>query len=563
MSRSCPPDIEVPRQTYFRERDTLRRFAALPALIAAGFVAFSGVLSPPVARATSILHVFRFATAEEVATLNPELNQQLVVNWLSEMTAAYLFRLDAHNALMPELATVVPTEQNGGISKDGLRITLHLRKNVKWSDGTPFDADDVAFSIDAMKNPANNVPDRNGLDMVTKIDEPDKFTVVVHLKAPIGAIVYGLFSTAGSASVLPKHILGSLPNINEAPFNSLPVGIGPFRYKAWKRGEQIELEANPYYWRGRPALSEVVMKLIPDRNTVLLQLQTGEIDMWYPFGGSFLSRVQAIPNVTLLRHPSYVTNEMLFNAQDPVVKDVDVRRALRYAINRPELRDKVQHGVGILQNVILPQVDPLVPKDIAFTPFDLAKANAILDAAGWKRGSDGVREKNGTRLTINVASSVGTPDADTQIELIRSTFKDVGAELNVNRYQSSILFGPYADGGILATGKFGALFLGNDIEPPFDMENAFGCKSIPPGGQNDTRYCNAALQATITTYQRTYDFETRKRLLSKILHQVDDAAIIIPTVGREDLFGFSNAVKNFAPNNATPFDNMMRVDVIP
>jgi ABC-type transport system substrate-binding protein len=88
--------------------------------------------------------------------------------------------------------------------------------------------------------------------------------------------------------------------MNDAPFNALPVGIGPFRYAAWKRGEQIELERNPYYWRGRPALDRVIMKLIPDCNTVLTQLQTGELDMWCPFGGSFLSRVEAIPNIHVL-----------------------------------------------------------------------------------------------------------------------------------------------------------------------------------------------------------------------------------------------------------------------
>jgi len=151
------------------------------------------------------------------------------------------------------------------------------------------------------------------------------------------------------------------------------VGIGPFRYAAWKRGDQIELERNPYYWRGRPALDRVIMKLIPDRNTVLTQLQTGELDMW-----SSLRRIVSIsrasdPNVHIIRQPSYAVNEMLLNLKGPVLADRSVREALRYAVDRRLLRDKVGHGVGILQNVIVPTIDPSTRRDIPFTAFDPAK----------------------------------------------------------------------------------------------------------------------------------------------------------------------------------------------
>ena len=513
--------------------------------------------------ATTVPHVLRYASAEDVATLNPDLNVQGVVLWLNEMTAAYLFRLDHNNSLIPELATVVPTQRNGGVSRDGKTITIHLRKGVKWSDGSPFDSGDVAFSISAIENPANNIVDRSGFDQIASVDEPDKYTAVVHLKAPVGAIVYRLFASNQGESLLPKHVLGALPDMNSAAFNSLPIGIGPFRYKAWKRGDEIELEANPNYWRGKPALSEVVYKLIPDRNTVLTQLETGEIDMWVPFGGVYLSRVSGIPNVHIVRHPSYIINQVLFNTTSGVLKDRIVREALRLAVDRRELRDKVAHGVGILQNVPFPEVDPEVPKDISLTPYDLAKANALLDGAGWKRGADGIRVKDGQRLEIPFVSSTGTPDGDTIIEIIRSSWKEIGADINVQRYLSTLLFGPYASGGILATGKFGAMLLGNEIAAPFDVANVYGCKAVPPAGQNYDRFCDPELEPLIARYSRTIDFAERAKLLSSILHFVDDRSIAIITYGREDLFGVSDAVKNFTPNNATPFDDMMHVDVVP
>jgi peptide/nickel transport system substrate-binding protein len=543
------------------KRTHVKQLRSYLAAVAGVIFALTGIGAALPARATAVAHTFRFATAEEVSTLNPELNNQLVVTYLSQMTAAYAFRLDHENRLTPELATDIPSQRNGGISKDGRTITLHLRKGVKWSDGSPFDADDVAFTIAAINNPANIIPSRQGFDQITAVREPDKFTLVVQLKAPYGAIVPTLFASSSSLAILPKHILGALPDLNNAPFNALPVGIGPFRYAAWKRGEQIELERNPYYWRGQATLEHVVMKLIPDRNTVLTQLQTGEIDMWYPFGGSFLSRVSGIANVHVIRQPSYVINQALLNVKGPVLADRSVREALRYAVDRRLLREKVAHGVGILQNVIVPTVDPSTPKDIAFTPFDLAKANAILDAAGWKRGPDGVRQKDGNRLSVAFVSSTGTPDVDTTIELIRTWWNQIGVQLDVRRYESSMLFGPYASGGILANGRFDIMFLGRLIAAPFDLTNSFACKEVPPAGSNDARYCNPKLDAIFAEYDVTYDGSKRTKLLSAALHIIDDDALVIVTTGREDLFGVNNAVKNFTPNAATPFDDMLHVDV--
>ncbi len=537
--------------------------AALSFAVASLALALPEHVAADVARAnaTTIPHVLRLATAEDIQGLNPELNTQAVLTYISQMTMAYLFRYDHENRIEPELATVVPTFANGGISKDGKTITLHLRSGVKWSDGEPFGADDVVFSIDAMNNPANNVPSRDGFDRVTKAEAPNPTTVIVHLRETYGTIVPTLFASSGATAVLPKHLLGSLPDINTAPYNSLPVGIGPFRYAAWKRGDSVELEANPNYWRGRPKLNRVIMKLIPDRNTVLAQLQTGELDMWYPLGGAFLGRVETIPSVRVIRHPAYSFNEICLNVKNPALADVAVRRALRLATDRKTLIAKVGHGVGIPQDTSAPLVDPAVPKDIPFVEYDPAKANALLDAAGWQRAADGVRAKNGTRLSFQVASSVGTPDVDTQIELIRAWWKDIGVELNVQHYESSMLFGPATAGGILMGGKFDIGFLGWTVPVPIDPNNLYACKAAPPGGQNLGRYCNHAVDALLDDMQSTYDEARYRRDLSGVLHVIADDVPVIVQGGREAIFGVNRDLQNFDPNEVTPFDDMLNVDI--
>ena len=127
---------------------------------------------------------------------------------------------------------------------------------MRWSDGAPFNADDVVFSTKAVLNPANNEVGRDGWNLIKKIDEPDKYTVVYHLKqARTRRILPTFFGSAGAnPDLLPQHLLAKYPNINQVPYNSKPVGIGPFRIVAWHRGDSVELEANPYYFRGQPKM---------------------------------------------------------------------------------------------------------------------------------------------------------------------------------------------------------------------------------------------------------------------------------------------------------------------
>jgi peptide/nickel transport system substrate-binding protein len=507
-------------------------------------------------------HELRYSTAEDISTLDPVLNQQETLALLSQLTMAYLVRYDRSNRPVPELATVIPTLRNGGISPDGKAITFHLRHGVKWSDGAPFDADDVVFTIHAVLNPKNVITSRDGFDLIRKLDEPDRYTVVLHLSRPYAAFLPTFFGTGGAEPcILPKHILGSLSDINTAPYNSLPVGIGPFRYVAWRRGDAVEMEANPTYWRGLPKLKKIVFKIIPDRNTTLTQLQTGDIDLWWPVSGAFLPRVKSFPGVTYLRQPGYLYNHFDFNLSHAVVADKAVRRALRMAIDRATLRDKVAHGLGILQESIVPQPYPGGPKGIPMVPFDQAKANALLERAGWKRGADGVRAKNGLRLQLEFASSSGSPDVDTQLELIRSWWQQIGVELTVKRYLSSLMFAPASDGGIVLGGKFDVIAFAWQVEALDDLHNVFSCDAIPPKGQNVMHYCNRALEPILADFQRSYDPARQSEDLGKAVRIILEDVPTVVTSSREDVFAYNRDLKNFHPNAVSLFDDMMNVDI--
>lgn len=508
-------------------------------------------------------HVLRYATAEDISSLNPLLSQQTTLSLMSSLTMAWLIKWDSHNHPFPEIATEVPTKENGGVSADGLTITYHLRHGVRWSDGTPLTADDVVWTIHAVLNPQNDVASRTGWDRITRIDEPDKYTVVLHLSKPYSPFIVTFFSSGGAnPCILPKHLLAQYPNINNVAYNSLPVGAGPFMYKAWNRNQNVVLVPDPYYWRGQPKLKEVDFEIVPDRNTVFTQLQAHALDMWYPMPGSYFSRIAQLgSDFTYLRQPAYYYNHIDFNVQRPAVSDPVVRRALEMATDRRTIRAKIDFGVGILSESIAPPTAPYYDPNIPLVSFDIAQANRLLDADGWKRGPDGIRAKNGVKLDLIVATSAGTADTDNMLSMIQQWWKQIGVAMDIRRYQAAMLFEPYQMGGIIYRGNWDVSTFAWSDDPIGDFSWNYACDQIPPAGQNDTRWCDPVADRAMHALYEHYD-QAQRNADDAVLftHLAQQTPIIVTTV-REDIFVYNRDLKNFHPGAVTQFDQFMDVDI--
>ena len=433
---------------------------------------------------------------------------------------------------------------------------------MRWSDGAPFTGDDVVFSVHAIMNPANNEEQgTSGWDLIAKMDQPDAYTVVFHLKRPYGSYLPLYFGTAANEPcILPKHILGSLHDINTAAYNSRPVGIGPFRVVQWRHGDAVELEANPYYWRGRPKLKRITFKLLTSQETLVNQMQTGEVDLWPLMPPSYTSRLQRVGTLHVLVEPNFRTTNLDFQTRRPLVSDVRVRRAIRLALDRKRLIATVMHGFGSLHDGVVIPLDPPTDRDPT-VPYDPTAARQLLEAAGWHLQPDGTRAKAGTELVLDTVFPLGTAELDQTVEYVRSALRQVGITISSRRFAPNVFRAQISAGGILYNGKYEIAVYPRTLEAVSDVNGLYGCESIPPQGENATRYCSRRVDASLRDVENSYDTPVRRRLFGRVQAQiVADAPTIVLYVWRGG-YAWNTAVRGFDPPLITPFDDMLGVDV--
>lgn len=431
----------------------------------------------------------------------------------SHLYLSYLVDVDDQGHFVPEIAIRVPSTANGDISPDGLTIVYHLRRRVTWQDGVPLTARDVIFTYRAMMNPKNNVPSRLGYDYIKKVEALDAYTVVVRLAKPFSPIVAYFEAPQAPTAILPAHLLERYSDLNHVQFNVLPVGSGPFRVVEWEHGDHVTLKANPLYWRGKPKIDEIIYKVIPNHNTQVEQLRTHEVDAYFGVDPQLLPQVRSIRGLTLKLTPITDFHDLHFNLRDSMVSDVRVRQAIAHAIDRPRLVEVATHGAGIPTDSDQPLLSWAYDSKLPHISYDPSKARQILDAAGWRVGTDGIRSMNGQRLTLQLAiTPTGVGGSRLVATVIQGDLHTIGIEVTIKEYAPGLMWATAQGGGVLASGRYQMAYdawwlLGPD---PDDSWN-FGCDQFPPAGQNWYFWCNKRADAAMHDALSTFVLSRRAR----------------------------------------------------
>lgn len=455
--------------------------------------------------------VLRLGEDEEPDSLNLMYGHTAATDAVTGMLFSFLLRYDEKGNLIPDLATQVPTLENGGISRDGKTITLHLRKDVVWADGAPLTASDWMFTYRAVMNPANNVKMRWGWDQIASASAPNPYTIVIHLKRPNTQVLDILTMGGPAYPPMPAHLLSGLPNLNHAAFNRHPLSSGPYILKAWNPGSSLVFVPNPRYFRGPPKLKEVVWKIIPDVNTLFSQLATHEIDVYPQVNENAVARLGTIRGIRVAKTLTANWRALGINMSRPLLVDERVRRAIAEAVDWKRINDTVYHGIDQLAvSDIYPDswAAPTLPPYL----YDPADAKRLLADAGWTMGADGVLHKGAQALRLTLLATTGHIENTQSQVLMQSMLHAVGIGIIIRNFPGSYLF---AMNGPLYTGKYDLEWSVTTNGPDPDNTGDWNSAFIPPNGANTSWLRDPIVDATSMAATRTFDQAKRKALYQR------------------------------------------------
>jgi peptide/nickel transport system substrate-binding protein len=364
---------------------------------------------------------------------------------------------DPDGNLAPILAAEIPTAQNGGLSKDGKSVTWKLKKNVVWHDGKPFTADDCMFTWEYCADPATaSVSIATYKDL--KVDKIDSHTIKTTFSKPTPFWADPFVGVRGM--IIPKHLFEAFKGgkSREAPTNLKPVGTGPYRFVDFKPGDIVRGELNPnYHMPNRPYFDTIEMKGGGDAvSAARAVIQTGEFDYAWNMqvedeilkrmeqGGKGRADIVTGGNIEHIQcnftDPTKDVDGERSSAKTthPVLTDPAVRQALNLLVDRASVQEQIYGRTGIATANFLNAPSKFVSKSTKWE-FNVDKANQILEAAGWKKGSDGIRAKDGKKLKFLYQTSINAPRQKTQA-IVKQAAAKVGIELELKSVTASVFF---------------------------------------------------------------------------------------------------------------------------
>lgn len=507
----------------------------------------------------TVPHVLRIADISDPDHLNPYLSEMDLVYALSSLVYSYLVVANGSGRLVGDLATEVPTRENGGISADGLTYTYHLHRAL-WQDGVPFTSHDVVASWRAVVDPRNDTLFREGYDRVASIATPDARTVVVRLKKRDPAFISQFFAPLqeGGKPILPAHVIERESDFNHSTLDTHPIGTGPFRFVRWQRGSEIVFERFDRYFKGRPHLVRVVLRVIPDDQTIVTELRVHQVDLVVSPAGALYDEYRSIPQIVTELRPWNAQEVLILNDRKPGLGDANVRRAIALAVDYGALIAKVSHGVGV------PARNTLPPTAIGYEPlpphrYDPAAARALLDRDGWRAGADGVRVRRGTRLSYTIAVIEGSTNlADIALEL-QQDLRAVGIAASIKPYPYDAIFAP---DGPIDSGAYDLAIYSTTLQWDPDVHVYVGCDEWYPKGQNVYGYCNHELDRLEREGLSTDDPLRRAAIYRQASAIMWNTISYLPLYELRRLVVRSPDLNGFSTNpTATPWYNAWQWDI--
>ncbi|MCX7981897.1 MAG: peptide-binding protein [Syntrophales bacterium] len=395
------------------------------------------------------------------------------------------------------------------ISRDGLTITFHLRKGVKWHDGMPFTAKDVLFTYQVTIDPRTPTAYAGDFLKVKKAEILDDYTFRVQYGEPFAPALM-----SWGAAILPRHLLEG-KDITTTALARHPIGTGPFRFKQWVQGQKIVLVYNPDYFEGRPYFDGYVMRIIPDTATMFLELRAGGIDQMNLTPLQYTRQTETPvfkKNFKKYRYLSFSYTYLGFNLRHPFFSDRRVRQAIAYAINKEEIIKGVLLGLG------RPATGPYKPGTIWHNDkvkkyeYDPSRARELLSNAGWKdTDGDGILEKDGQKFVFEIITNQGNEVRAKTAEIIQRRLAEVGIKAKIRILEWASFVNDF-----IGKRRFEATILGWTIPQDPDIFDVWHSSKSGPDELNFISYRNREVDRLIEMGRSTFSLPQRKACYDRI-----------------------------------------------
>lgn len=517
----------------------------LTAVILSAF--FSGILiftdQPVWAAKTSVI----VGMTQEPVNFNPLL---YVNSGTEEVPEACMFDalwdVNEKGEFVPNLAVKVPTLENGGISQDGKVWKIELKKGIKWHDGAPFTAKDVEFTYQTIINPKVAIRSRSGFDLISEFKIIDDYNVEIHLSKPFVPFAWAW----QKMHIVPAHILSKEADINTAPFNTQPVGTGPYKLVKRVAGSHMVYKRNMDYHRGAPAIETVIHKFVPDQTVAYTQFKTGEIDVFGLHGVPPVRFEEArkLPGKDALETPAPWVEFIYFNCGKPQFQEKVVRQALYYAVDKEKWIKDIYYGLPPRTLSYLHPNHWAYNQNLKDPGYNPEKAAAMLEAAGWKKGADGIREKNGVKLAFTMSTTAGSKAREQAEAMIQANWKEIGVAMEIKNMPASVVWGEYT-----TQSQFDTLMVGWEPTVGMDPDYTARChsKQIPAKygtGSNYVQYENPELDKLLEEGVLISDMEKRKAVYDKIQEILHEDVPFAPIFAYMFMYGKDSALKGYKIN---------------
>jgi peptide/nickel transport system substrate-binding protein len=522
---------------------------ALAAIVLASCAAPIADRAPAPARGGTVV-----LAAQEPETLHPFRSTGTQTNAI-----AYRLAVEGLSAVAPDgspraaLATEIPTAANGGLRVDGGAMTVRwtLRPDVRWSDGEPLTSDDVRFTWRAvMSDPL--VTSREGYDLIADIETPDARTAVVRYRSLDVAYAYRF------DALLPRHLLEGASDAALAAYARAPLGTGPFRITEFASGDHLTAERNERYRvAGKPSLDRVILRFVPSVEAAKAQLRAGEVDAAGSLSEADAADLEKDPAIRVASVPSPSVETLAFNVSRPALADVAIRRALVLATPKARIAQALLFGRATPGTSEIP-IGWAAPSDVKQEAYDPSRAASLLDDAGWRRGGDGIRTKDGVRIALRVVSTTGNKLREQIEQVLIDEWKALGVELRIQNVPSAVLTGSWQANGVRKRGEFDVLLAQAGLgistpDPQSYLAQRHRCDAIPRAenngaGANYERFCDARVDQLLDDAGRTLDRTRRAALYRDVLATLNDRAIAIWLYDRGRYDAFRARVSGYVAN---------------